>query len=72
MATVSVRYIVDDVDAAIDFYCQRLGAAPARGSFSSSPGWVASKYSWRTPLATRSSCSSRRAPRRSSEAISHQ
>jgi catechol 2,3-dioxygenase-like lactoylglutathione lyase family enzyme len=25
MATVSVRYIVDDVDAAIDFYCQELG-----------------------------------------------
>ena len=25
MAKVSVRYIVDDVDAAIDFYCQRLG-----------------------------------------------
>jgi catechol 2,3-dioxygenase-like lactoylglutathione lyase family enzyme len=25
MATVSVRYIVDDVDAAIDFYCQLLG-----------------------------------------------
>lgn len=25
MATVSVRYIVDDVDAAIEFYCQRLG-----------------------------------------------
>ncbi|HEY3727978.1 MAG TPA: VOC family protein [Solirubrobacteraceae bacterium] len=25
MATVSVRYIVDDVDAAIDFYCQQLG-----------------------------------------------
>jgi catechol 2,3-dioxygenase-like lactoylglutathione lyase family enzyme len=25
MATVSVRYIVHDVDAAIDFYCQRLG-----------------------------------------------
>ena len=25
MATVSVRYIVDDVDAAIDFYCQALG-----------------------------------------------
>jgi catechol 2,3-dioxygenase-like lactoylglutathione lyase family enzyme len=25
MASVSVRYIVDDVDAAIDFYCQRLG-----------------------------------------------
>lgn len=25
MATVSVRYIVDAVDAAIDFYCQRLG-----------------------------------------------
>jgi catechol 2,3-dioxygenase-like lactoylglutathione lyase family enzyme len=25
MATVSVRYIVDDVDAAIAFYCQRLG-----------------------------------------------
>ena len=25
MATVSVRYIVDDVDAAIDFYCDRLG-----------------------------------------------
>jgi catechol 2,3-dioxygenase-like lactoylglutathione lyase family enzyme len=24
MATVSVRYIVDDVDAAIDFYCRRL------------------------------------------------
>jgi catechol 2,3-dioxygenase-like lactoylglutathione lyase family enzyme len=24
MATVSVRYIVDDVDAAIDFYCQQL------------------------------------------------
>jgi catechol 2,3-dioxygenase-like lactoylglutathione lyase family enzyme len=25
MATVSVRYIVNDVDAAIAFYCQRLG-----------------------------------------------
>jgi catechol 2,3-dioxygenase-like lactoylglutathione lyase family enzyme len=25
MAKVSVRYIVDDVDAAIDFYCQELG-----------------------------------------------
>ncbi len=24
MATVSVRYIVDDVDAAIDFYCREL------------------------------------------------
>src|SRR5579862_3374369 len=25
MATVSVRYIVDDVDAAIGFYCGKLG-----------------------------------------------
>jgi catechol 2,3-dioxygenase-like lactoylglutathione lyase family enzyme len=25
MATVSVRYIVNDVDDAIDFYCRRLG-----------------------------------------------
>jgi catechol 2,3-dioxygenase-like lactoylglutathione lyase family enzyme len=25
MATVGVRYIVNDVDAAIDFYCNRLG-----------------------------------------------
>ena len=25
MARVSVRYIVDDVDAAIDFYCRQLG-----------------------------------------------
>jgi catechol 2,3-dioxygenase-like lactoylglutathione lyase family enzyme len=25
MATVSVRYIVDDVDKAIDFYCAQLG-----------------------------------------------
>ena len=25
MPTVSVRYIVDDVDAAIDFYCRLLG-----------------------------------------------
>ncbi len=25
MATVSVRYIVDDVDAAISFYCDELG-----------------------------------------------
>jgi len=25
MATVSVRYIVDDVDGAIDFYCRQLG-----------------------------------------------
>jgi catechol 2,3-dioxygenase-like lactoylglutathione lyase family enzyme len=25
MASVSVRYIVDDVDAAISFYCQLLG-----------------------------------------------
>jgi catechol 2,3-dioxygenase-like lactoylglutathione lyase family enzyme len=25
MATVSVRYIVDDVDAAIGFYCDQLG-----------------------------------------------
>ena len=25
MANVSVRYIVDDVDAAIDFYCRALG-----------------------------------------------
>ena len=27
MTTVSVRYIVDDVDAAIDFYTERLGFA---------------------------------------------
>ena len=27
MATVSVRYIVDDVDAAIEFYCEQLGFA---------------------------------------------
>jgi catechol 2,3-dioxygenase-like lactoylglutathione lyase family enzyme len=25
MSNVSVRYIVDDVDAAIDFYCRQLG-----------------------------------------------
>jgi catechol 2,3-dioxygenase-like lactoylglutathione lyase family enzyme len=25
MAKVSIRYIVDDVDAAIDFYCRELG-----------------------------------------------
>ena len=25
MATVSVRYIVDDVDAALAFYCRHLG-----------------------------------------------
>jgi catechol 2,3-dioxygenase-like lactoylglutathione lyase family enzyme len=25
MAIVSVRYIVDDIDAAIEFYCQQLG-----------------------------------------------
>ena len=25
MATISVRYIVDDVDEAIAFYCDRLG-----------------------------------------------
>ena len=25
MATVSVRYVVDDVDAAIAFYCEQLG-----------------------------------------------
>jgi catechol 2,3-dioxygenase-like lactoylglutathione lyase family enzyme len=25
MSTVSVRYIVDDVDAAIEFYCRMLG-----------------------------------------------
>lgn len=25
MATVSVRYVVDDVDAAISFYCEHLG-----------------------------------------------
>ena len=25
MSTVQVRYIVDDVDAAIDFYCRQLG-----------------------------------------------
>ena len=29
MATVSVRYIVDDVDAAISFYCEQLGFAEA-------------------------------------------
>lgn len=27
MATISVRYIVDDVDEAIDFYCKHLGFA---------------------------------------------
>src|SRR5215469_6322754 len=27
MATVQVRYIVEDVDAAIDFYCHQLGFA---------------------------------------------
>ena len=25
MATVTVRYIVDDVDESIDFYCRHLG-----------------------------------------------
>ena len=25
MAKVSIRYIVDDVDAAIEFYCRMLG-----------------------------------------------
>ena len=30
MATVSVRYIVDDVDAAIAFYCDLLGFTDAR------------------------------------------
>jgi catechol 2,3-dioxygenase-like lactoylglutathione lyase family enzyme len=25
MATVSIRYIVNDVDAAVEFYCERLG-----------------------------------------------
>jgi catechol 2,3-dioxygenase-like lactoylglutathione lyase family enzyme len=25
MATLTVRYIVNDVDASIDFYCRRLG-----------------------------------------------
>ena len=40
MATVSVRYIVTDVDAAIEFYCERLGChedmhpAPAFGRLS--------------------------------------
>ena len=28
MSTVSVRYIVDDVDAAIEFYCGQLGFEP--------------------------------------------
>ena len=38
MPTVSVRYIVDDVDAAIDFYSDRLGSHedmhPAEASLS--------------------------------------
>ena len=42
MATVSVRYIVDDVDAAIAFYCQHLGFSvelhPAPGFASLSRG----------------------------------
>ena len=43
MASVSVRYIVNDVDAAIEFYCGRLGfhedmhAAPAFAMLSRGP-----------------------------------
>jgi catechol 2,3-dioxygenase-like lactoylglutathione lyase family enzyme len=38
MATVSVRYIVNDVDVAIAFYCGHLGLAmPAGSNFSSTP-----------------------------------
>lgn len=132
MATVSVRYIVNDVDAAIDFYCQQLdfhesmhpaptfamlshgdlrlvlsapgggpgggqamadGTAPepgagtasslrstiskppSRGSVSMTPGFAttsppesaASRYSWKTRPAIRSSFSSRSLTRRSSQ-----
>ena len=37
MATVSVRYIVDDVDAAISFYTERLGFAV---EFNRAPGFA--------------------------------
>ena len=36
MATVQVRYIVNDFDAAIAFYCQHLGIPEARLSPSTS------------------------------------
>ena len=46
MPTVSVRYIVDDVDAAIEFYCQRLGF---RGG--DAPGGdVRDAVPWRSPV----------------------
>ena len=37
MATVSVRYIVDDVEAAIAFYTERLGFGV---EFNSAPGFA--------------------------------
>ncbi|HEX4011592.1 MAG TPA: VOC family protein [Solirubrobacteraceae bacterium] len=53
MATVSVRYIVDDAGAAIEFYCGQLGFQEVMHP---SPGWAASRSWSRIPRATRSSC----------------
>jgi catechol 2,3-dioxygenase-like lactoylglutathione lyase family enzyme len=41
MATVSVRYIVDDVDDAIEFYCQQAGGGQAMpdGTVPTPGGW---------------------------------
>jgi catechol 2,3-dioxygenase-like lactoylglutathione lyase family enzyme len=54
MTTVSVRYIIENVDATVDFYAERLGfngeMRPGTGSCS------------RTPRTTRSSSSSPPAP----------
>lgn len=41
MATVSIRYIVDDVDAAVDFYRRHLGFDEVMRPARPSPCWRA-------------------------------
>jgi catechol 2,3-dioxygenase-like lactoylglutathione lyase family enzyme len=46
MAKVSVRYIVDDVDAAIDFYCGELGFHEDMHPLPVSPWSPTATYGW--------------------------
>ncbi len=49
MATVSVRYIVDDVDAAIAFYCQHLGFEEAMHPAPTLRCWRVAICGWPCP-----------------------
>ena len=46
MAAVQVRYIVDDVDQAIAFYCRHLGFREEMHQTTTSRCWLGRSFGW--------------------------